>query len=86
MGEKVTTKRVIVESHIDRLKQIVSEIEDLMEKKKEIDQHISALLSSAELMGFSKKILKKVISIKNKTREEIEEEEAAFHQLLELLA
>ena len=76
----------IKDLHIGRLKEVVEEVEILQEKKREMDHHINALLSSAELLGFSKKILKRVILMRKRSKEEIDEEETALQQVYQLLS
>jgi uncharacterized protein (UPF0335 family) len=59
-----------------QLKSLVERIERLEEEKKTIAADIKEVYAEAKGHGFDTKILRKVISIRKKDRQELEEEEA----------
>jgi uncharacterized protein (UPF0335 family) len=59
-----------------QLKSLVERIERLEEEKKTIAADIKEVYAEAKGHGFDTKILRKVISIRKKDKEELEEEEA----------
>lgn len=58
-----------------KLKQLIENIEHLENEKKEIGDQISAVYREATLLGYEVKILKKIISIRKKDINELQEEE-----------
>ena len=59
-----------------QLKSLVERIERLEEEKKTIAGDIKEVYAEAKANGFDTKILRKLISIRKKDRNELEEEEA----------
>jgi len=68
-----------------QLKSIVERIERLEEEKKAIAGDIKEVYAEAKANGFDTKILRKVISIRKKDRNEREEEEAMLDVYLAAL-
>jgi len=60
----------------DRLKQIVEHIESLEDEKQGVADDIKAFYAEAKAEGFDTKILRKLIAMRKKSRDELEEEEA----------
>ena len=58
-----------------RLKQIVENIEHLETEKSEITEQIAGVYKEAECQGFDVKILRKIIALRKKDTNEINEEE-----------
>lgn len=59
-----------------QLKALVSRIENLEEEKRTIADDIKEVYAEAKGSGFDTKILRKIISRRRKTRDEIDNEEA----------
>ena len=68
-----------------QLKSLVERIERLEEEKKTIAADIKEVYGEAKANGFDAKILRKVVSIRKKDRQEHEEEEAMLNLYLEAL-
>lgn len=68
-----------------QLKSLVERIERLEEEKKTIAGDIKEVYAEAKGHGFDTRILRKVISIRKKDREEHEEEEAMLDLYLNAL-
>jgi uncharacterized protein (UPF0335 family) len=68
-----------------QLKSIVERIERLEEEKKALAGDIKEVYAEAKANGFDTKILRKVISIRKKDRNEREEEEALLDVYLAAL-
>ncbi|CAA7617202.1 DUF2312 domain-containing protein [Magnetospirillum sp. SS-4] len=64
----------------DALRQFVDRIERLEQEKKQLSDDIKDVYGQAKSQGFDVKILRKIISLRKKDRQEREEEE----QILEL--
>lgn len=65
------------------LREIVKEIERLEDKKAEIGKDIKFIYKEAEVEGFNKKAIKKLIQAKKKNPEEVKEEDNAYLQYKE---
>jgi uncharacterized protein (UPF0335 family) len=68
-----------------QLKSLVERIERLEEEKKTIAADIKEVYGEAKANGFDTKILRKVVSIRKKDRQEHEEEEAMLDLYLQAL-
>ena len=68
-----------------QLKALVERIERLEEEKKTIAADIKEVYAEAKANGFDTKILRKVVSIRKKDRQEHEEEEAMLDLYLQAL-
>lgn len=58
-----------------RLKEIITDIEDINLQKESLSDHIKAILQQAKVEGFKIEIIKKVIVLRKMTKEEIEEQD-----------
>jgi len=58
-----------------KLKQIVENIEHLETEKSEISDQISAVYKESEILGFDSKIIRKIVALRKKDTETINEEE-----------
>ena len=68
-----------------QLKSIVERIERLEEEKKTIAADIKEVYAEAKANGFDTKILRKVISLRKRDRQEMQEEEAMVELYLSAL-
>lgn len=68
-----------------QLRQFVEQIERLEQDKKDIARDIAEKYSEAEGNGFDKGILRKVISMRRKSKSELEEESAILDVYLHAL-
>ncbi len=59
----------------EQLKQIVARIEKLEEEKKEISEFISDSYKEAKSNGFDVKVLRKIVALRKRDRQQVEEEE-----------
>lgn len=76
----------MVSNDVDlKLKQFVDNIEHLEAEKKEKMDEISAVYKEAKMSGFDTKILKKIISLRKKDKNEREEEENLIEAYKEAL-
>ena len=60
----------------DQLRAIIERIERLEEEKKEVAEQVKEVYAEAKANGFDTKTLRKVISLRKKSTEERQEEEA----------
>jgi len=60
---------------VEKLKQFIARIERLEAEKAEISDDIKEVYSEVGVFGFDKKIVRKVISRRKKTKEELAEED-----------
>lgn len=67
------------------LRQIIEQIEHLEEEKKAISDDISEFYKAAKGKGYDTKILRKVIAIRKKPKDERDEEEAILEMYLTAL-
>lgn len=67
------------------LRQIIEQIEHLEEEKKAISDDISEFYRAAKGKGYDTKILRKVIAIRKKPKDERDEEEAILEMYLTAL-
>jgi uncharacterized protein (UPF0335 family) len=68
-----------------QLKSIVERIERLEEEKKEIAEQIKEVYAEAKANGFDAKTLRKVVSLRKRSTEERQEEEALLDLYLSAL-
>ena len=68
-----------------KLKQLVENIEHLEDEKKEKTDEISAVYKEARTAGFDVKIIRKIISLRKKDKNELEEEESLIEAYKEAL-
>ncbi len=68
-----------------KLKQLVENIEHLEAEKKEKTDEISAVYKEARTAGFDVKIIRKIISLRKKDKNELEEEESLIEAYKEAL-
>ena len=68
-----------------KLKQFVENIEHLEAEKKEKLDEISAVYKEAKTAGFDVKIIRKIISLRKKDKNELEEEENLIEAYKEAL-
>lgn len=69
----------------DQLRSIIERIEKLEEEKKAISEDIKEVYAEAKANGFDAKILRKVVSLRKKDKEERQEEEAILDLYLNAL-
>lgn len=69
----------------DELRQIVERIESLEEEKKAIADDIKEFYAEAKGRGYDTKILRKVIALRKKPKDERDEEEAVLEMYLTAL-
>lgn len=67
------------------LRQIVERIESLEEEKKQIAEDIKEFYAEAKGKGYDTKVLRKVIAIRKKPKDERDEEEAILEMYLTAL-
>ena len=60
----------------DRLKSFIERIERLEEEKKALQQDIKEVYSEAKGQGFEVRILRKVIALRKRDKDDLDEEEA----------
>lgn len=58
-----------------QLKRFIEQIEHAEQEKAEVISHIRDIYVTAKMEGFEPKIMRKIVSMRKKRREEIEEEE-----------
>lgn len=68
-----------------KLKQFVENIEHLEAEKKEKSDEITAVYKEAKTAGFDVKIIRKIISLRKKDKNELEEEESLIEAYKEAL-
>lgn len=68
-----------------KLKQFVENIEHLETEKKEKSDEITAVYKEAKTAGFDVKIIRKIISLRKKDKNELEEEENLIEAYKEAL-
>ena len=68
-----------------QLKSIVERIERLEEEKKEVAEQIKEVYAEAKANGFDAKTLRKVVSLRKKSTEDRQEEEAMLDLYLSAL-
>ena len=68
-----------------QLKSFVERIERLLEEKKSISEDVSEVYNEAGSMGYDKKILRKVVNIRNMDSGEREEQEALLEVYMNAL-
>lgn len=68
-----------------QLKSFVERIERLLEEKKSISEDVSEVYNEAGAMGYDKKILRKVVNIRNMDSGEREEQEALLEVYMNAL-
>lgn len=68
-----------------QLRAIVERIERLEEEKKEVAEQIKEVYAEAKANGFDSKTLRKVVSLRRKSTEERQEEEALLDLYLSAL-
>lgn len=68
-----------------KLKQIIENIEHLEDEKKEIGDQIAAVYKEAVVLGYDAKILRKIISIRKKDINALQEEEELLETYKESL-
>jgi uncharacterized protein (UPF0335 family) len=68
-----------------QLKSIVERIERLEEEKKEVAEQIKEVYAEAKANGFDAKTLRKVVSLRKRSTEERQEEEALLDLYLSAL-
>lgn len=68
------------------IKQVVSQIEHLEERKAEISQEISDIYRDAKNEGLDVGVLKQLIKLRKKNPEQVEEEEALLEVYRKVLA
>ena len=68
------------------IKQVVSQIEHLEERKAEISQEISDIYREAKNEGLDVAVLKQLIKLRKKNPEQVEEEEALLEIYRKVLA
>lgn len=68
-----------------KLKQIIENIEHLEDEKKEIGDQIVAVYKEAVVLGYDAKILRKIVSIRKKDINALQEEEELLEAYKESL-
>ena len=69
----------------DELRQFIERIERLEADKKEIADSQKEIFSEAKSRGYDTKVMRKVIAMRKRNREDIQEEEAVLGMYLEAL-
>lgn len=67
------------------LRQIIERIERLEEEKREIAEQIKQVYAEAKARGFDTKVLRKVVTLRRKPKEERDEEDALLETYLAAL-
>jgi len=62
----------------DELRQVVEVLESIMAEKEEVQSRFKEQMAEAKSRGFDTKVLRKLLSIRKRNREDIEEEEAVL--------
>ncbi|MFC1659652.1 DUF2312 domain-containing protein [Pseudomonadota bacterium] len=75
-----------MENKVDqKLRQFVEGIERLEQEKAEITKQISEVYKDAKASGFDTKIMRKIVSLRKRDREELQEEEYLLETYKEAL-
>lgn len=69
----------------DQLRQYIEQIERLEEEKKALAADIRDKFAEAKAIGFDPKIMKKVISLRKRSKSELQEEDALLETYLHAL-
>ena len=69
----------------DQLKSVIERIERLNEDRQAIADDIKEVYGEAKANGFNKKVLRRIIAMRKRDREEVEEEDAIFDLYLSAL-
>lgn len=69
----------------DQLKSVIDRIERLEEDKKTIADDIKEVYAEAKANGLHKKVLRKIVAIRKRNRDEVEEENALLDMYLSTL-
>ena len=69
----------------DRLRSFVERIERLEDEKKEVAEQIKEVMAEAKGRGYATKILRKVIALRKRDRDDIAEEEAILEMYKQAL-
>ncbi len=69
----------------DKLRQFVEQIERLEEEKKEIADSIRDKLAEAKAVGFDIKVLRQILKLRQKSKDDRDEEEAILTTYLHAL-
>jgi len=77
-----TSTEVLNETAQSQLRSFIERVETLTTERQEVGAHIRDVLSEAKMQGFDPRIIRKVVSLRGKSRAARQEEEA----LLDLYA
>lgn len=69
----------------EHLKRLIDNVERYEDEKKEISNQISDIYKEAKALGFNVKIMKKIISIRKKDQDEVQEEDMLLEKYIDAL-
>ncbi len=72
--KEVTDNQSLTPTGVEKLKQLIAKIEKLEEEKANVGADIKEVYGEAKAFGFDTKIMRKVVALRKKDRQEREEE------------
>ena len=82
-------KDTVIESSYDvtagELKQFIERVETLEEEKREVAEQIKEVMAEAKGRGYDTKVMRKIVALRKRDKDDIAEEEAVLEMYKEAL-